>query len=301
VPGKRVAWIDFQLFEKNALTDAGIFYRQLCGRISDMLGIESQVGEFWKENNGDAFNCERYIERYVLPRSGPLMLIMDEVERVLDAPFRSDFFSMLRSWHDQRALVENNLQQLDIVLSASTEPKLWIPDPERSPFTVGLRVDLDDFSDQNVQQLNQQYGSPLSDDQLRRLMDLLHGHPYLIHFAIYSVANNNYDANSLFERAKRDDGPFADHLKHLLCRLSGKPELTNGMRRIIAKRTCRDDELYARLRGAGLVRREEQRGHGRVLPSRQLYADYFSDRLKPARSWSPWQSWRIFSVNREAL
>jgi hypothetical protein len=290
--GKQVAWIDFQLFEKRALTDASMFYRQLCGRISDMLGMKSQVEAFWNENNGDAFTCERYIERYVLRDSGPLVLIMDEVERVLDAPFRSDFFSMLRSWHDQRALVENNLQQLDLVLAASTEPKLWIPDPNRSPFTVGMRVDLDDFSVENVQDLNERYGSPLSDAQLRRLIDLLHGHPYLIHFAIYSVANKNYDADGLFDRARRDDGPFADHLNHLLFRLSGKTELTNGMRRIIAKRTCGDDELYARLRGAGLVRREEQRGRVCVLPSRQLYADYFSDRLKPARSWPPW---RIFS------
>jgi hypothetical protein len=282
---KRVAWIDFQLFEKHALADAGMFYRQLCGRISDMLGIESQVETFWKEDNGDAFNCERYIERYVLPRSGPLMLVMDEVERVLEAPFCSDFFSMLRSWHDQRALVDNNLRQLDIILAASTEPKLWIPDPERSPFTVGLRVDLDDFSDQNVQALNQRYGSPLSEEHLRRLMELLRGHPYLVHHALYSVASHIYNANSLFERAKRDDGPFADHLNYLLFRLSSKPELTRGMRRIIAKQVYRDEELYARLRGARLVRREDEQRRVPVLPSRQLYHDYFSHRLKPGPPW----------------
>jgi hypothetical protein len=289
---KQVAWIDFQLFEKNVLADAGMFYRQLCGRIGEMLGIESQVDEYWKDDNGDAFNCERYIERYVLPRSGPLMLVMDEVERVLEAPFRSDFFGLLRSWHDQRALVENNLQKLDIVLAASTEPKLWIPDPERSPFTVGLRVDLDDFSDQHAWELNQRYGSPLNDEQLRRLMDLLCGHPYLLHHAIYSVANHSYNPDSLFEHAGRDDGPFADHLNYLLFRLSSKPDLTRGMRQIIARQTCRDEELYARLRGAGLVRREDERRRARVLPSRQLYQDYFSHRLKPG---PPWQFWRMLS------
>src|SRR5262249_44420609 len=154
------------------LADPRLFYQQLCGRICDMLDIESQVESFWKANNGDSFTCERYIERYVLPRSGPLALVMDEVERVLEAPFRSDFFGMLRSWHDQRALVDNNLQRLDIVLAASTEPKLWIPDPERSPFTVGLRVDLDDFSEQNVRELNQRYGAPLNGEQLERLAKL---------------------------------------------------------------------------------------------------------------------------------
>ncbi|HEU5098307.1 MAG TPA: AAA-like domain-containing protein [Roseiflexaceae bacterium] len=290
--GKQVAWIDFQLFDENVLADARIFYQQFCGRISDMLGIESQVEAFWKDNNGDAFTAERYIDRYVLPRSGPLMLIMDKVERVLEAPLCADFFSMLRSWHDGRALVDNNLQRLDIVLAASTEPKLWIPDPERSPFTVGLRVDLDDFSYQQVQQLNESYGSHLNDHQLLRLMNLLHGHPYLIHHAIYCVANENYDPDSLFERARRDDSPFADHLKHLLLRLSGTPELTQGMRRVLARQTCRDERLYVRLRGAGLVRRKDERRPTHVLPSRQLYHDYFSDRLRPAPSWQPW---RIFS------
>ena len=290
--GKQVVWIDFRLFEENALADARVFYQQFCGRISDMLKIESQVEAFWRDNNGDSFTAERYIDRYVLPRSGPLVLIMDKVERVLEAPFCSDFFSMLRSWHDQRAFVENNLQQLDIVLAASTEPTLWIPDPDRSPFTVGLRVDLDDFSYQHVQQLNESYGSLLSADQLRRLMDLLHGHPYLIHHAIYCVAHDHYDPDRLFERARRDDGPFADHLKHLLLRLSGTPELTRGMRRVIANQTCRDEQLYARLRGAGLVRRKDERRPAHVLPSRQLYQDYFSDRLRPV---PPWQSWRIFS------
>jgi hypothetical protein len=71
------------------------------------------------------------------------------------------------------------------------------------------------------------------------LMELLHGHPYLIHYAIYSIYNKNYDADSLFERAKRDDGPFADHLNYLLFRLSSKPELTRGMRRIISSSRCR--------------------------------------------------------------
>jgi hypothetical protein len=281
--GKRVAWIDFQLFEKNALADAGLFYRQLCGRISDMLGIESQVDAFWKEDNGHAFNCERYIERYILPRSGPLTLIMDQTERMFDAPFRSDFFSLLRSWHDQRALVENNFRQLDIVISASTEPKLWILEPDRSPFTVGLSIDLDDFSHRDVDYLNKLYGSPLSSEQLRRLMELLQGHPYLIHFAIYSVANDNYDPDSLFARAKRDDGPFADHLNHLLFRLSSKPELTDGMQRIAGNRTYRNEQVLSRLESAGLIRKEK----GKFVPRNLLYADYFKERRR---------SWRLFNT-----
>ncbi len=275
--GRQVAWVDFQLSEKSAFADPCTFYRQLCGHISDALGIDPQIEAHWNDSLGGGFNCERYITRYVLPRSGPLVLAMDEVDRVLEARFSSEFFGMLRSWHDQRAQ-SDLLRQLDLVLVSSTEPHLWISNPGQSPFTVAERIHLGDFTLDNIRHLNQQYDSPLSEDQLQRLMALVGGHPYLVHYAIYAVASGSFDAEQLFRRALSDDGPFADHLNHLLFRLHGKPELTQSLRRIIDTRICRDERIFYRLSGAGLVRRENE--HGPVLPSRQLYATFFHSRLE---------------------
>ena len=269
--GRAVALIDFQLFEKSALADARTFYQQFCSRISHAVGLEPQIEQRWNDRLGDTFNCTRYLNEYVLPHTGGrLLLAMDEVDRVLESGFRSDFFGMLRSWHTH----------LDIVLVASTEPHLWIENPFESPFTVAERINLADFTPADVVALNQLYRSPLMQGQIRQLMKLVGGHPYLVHYAIYCVAEGIHNAKQLFARALADDGPFEDHLNHLLFRLYRKPELPEGMRQIVAKHSCRDERMYYRLNGAGLVRRDGDR----VLPSRQLYADFFRRRLQSQAS-----------------
>jgi AAA-like domain len=45
--GKRVAFLDFQLFDKSALTDAHTFFRQFCVWLSDALDMEDRVEEYW--------------------------------------------------------------------------------------------------------------------------------------------------------------------------------------------------------------------------------------------------------------
>jgi hypothetical protein len=270
--GKRVAWIDFQLFEKSALADARTFYQQFCGHISLALGIEPHIEQHWDDRLGNMFNCAQYIKNYVLPRAGgPLLLAMDEVDRVLESGFRTDFFRMLRSW-DKR---------LDMVLVASTEPRMWIENTYESPFNVAEQVDLGDFTADDVRNLNRRYGSPLRADQLQRLIDLVGGHPYLVHYAIYSVASRIYSPEQLFARSVSDDSPFGDHLNHLLFRLYDKPDLADTMRRIIANRGCRDERMFYQLNGAGLVRRKGEH----VRPSRQLYADFLRSRLQPRPVW----------------
>src|SRR4051794_8093665 len=141
--GKQVVWIDFQLFEKEAFKNPHLFYRQLCGRISDELGIEPQFEDPWDTKKGLAHSIDLYIRGYVLPNmsnQASIVLAMDEVEHVLEAPFRSDFFRMLRSWHDRRAQTQI-LRRLDMVLVTSTEPNLWLPISKSSPFSVGERTD----------------------------------------------------------------------------------------------------------------------------------------------------------------
>jgi AAA-like domain len=52
----------------------------------------------------------------------PLMLAMGEVETVFDTAFRSDFFGMLRSWHNSRLPTSPAWIKLDLALVTSTEP-----------------------------------------------------------------------------------------------------------------------------------------------------------------------------------
>ena len=273
--GKRVAFLDFQLFDKAALHDADTFYQQFCAWLTDELEMDSRVDEYWKMPLSNSLRCTRYLQRYLLKEiSGPLVLAMDEVESIFDTPFRTDFFSMLRSWHNSRQ-PGTVWKKLDLVLVTSTEPYQLISDLNQSPFNVGEVVELGDFTSEQVHQLNGLHGTPLSPPDERRLYDLLGGHPYLVRRALYLIASGRMAAAELFANATTDRGPFGDHLRYHLFRLNNQTKLVQALRQVLRNQTLADEELFFGLRGAGLVRREGKT----VLPRCQLYAQYFQEHL----------------------
>lgn len=274
--GKRVALLDFQLFDKAALNNAELFFRQFCIWLTDELEMTDKVAEYWNMPLGNSQCCTRYVGRYLLKEFGnPLVLAMDEVERVFDTEFRSDFFGMLRSWHNSRATTPI-WKQLDLALVTSTEPYQLIDNLNQSPFNVGQVIDLEDFTPAQVSDLNRRHGSPFNPKEEQQLMGLLGGHPYLIRLALYSVASQRLSATELFAKATTDNGIFGNHLRNHLFRLHNKQELVQAMFQIIRQNLCEDERIFFRLRGAGLVRRE-----GRiVLPRCQLYAEYFREHLR---------------------
>ena len=206
----------------------------------------------------------------------PLVLSMDEVERVFDTEFRSDFFSMLRSWHNSRANMPV-WKQFDLVLVTSTEPYQLIDNLHQSPFNVGQILDLDDFSLAQVSHLNEQHGNPLTEEQVTELMTLLGGHPFLTRKALYMVASQQISIAELFAKATDDQGPFGDHLRYHLFRLGTKPEQKQGLLEVIQNQVCSNDDIYFRLRGAGLI---SSREGTKVRTRCDLYARYFQNRLQ---------------------
>jgi hypothetical protein len=206
--------------------------------------------------------------------AGPLVLAMDEVESIFDTDFRSDFFAMLRNWHNSRA-TKPIWKQLDLTLVTSTEPYQLVENLNQSPFNVGEVIDLADFTPEQVADLNRRHGSPLTSGEVQRLMTLVCGQPYLTRRALYLVASKRLSTAELFAKATDDRGPFGDHLRYHLFRLYGKEDLIQGLRQVIRKNTCPDERIFFRLRGAGLVRRERKAD----LPRCQLYADYFREHL----------------------
>ena len=273
--GKQAAFIDFQLFDKSALDDSDIFFRQFCSLLSDELEIEDQTDEFWKMPLGNSQRCSRYVGRYLLKElSGPLVLAMDEMETMFDTEYRSDFFSMLRNWHNSRA-TKPIWKQLDLVLVTSTEPYQLIDNLNQSPFNVGEIIELPDFTPEEVAQLNELHDSPLSAEDEQQLVDLLGGHPYLTRRALYLIACERMSAAELFKQATDERGPFGDHLRYHLFRLYGKDPLIRGLREVITKNSCPDERIFFRLRGAGLIKKEGQA----VLPRCKLYANYFREHI----------------------
>ena len=268
---KRVALLDLQLVDKAVLGDPDSFFRQLCAWLTDELGLEDRVDEYWQTPLGNAQRCTRYVSRYLLKAlGGPLVLAMDEVETMFDAKFRSDFFGMLRSWHNKR-LGGSIWKNLDMALITSTEPYQFIDNLNQSPFNVGEVVELTDFTPEQVADLNRRHDSPLDAAEQRELIALVGGHPFLIRRALYLVASKRVSAKDLLCLASDDRGPFGDHLRRHLFRLREDVELVSGLGQVISHEQCQDERIYFRLHGAGLVSRDGQR----VTPRYRLYTNFF--------------------------
>jgi hypothetical protein len=275
--GKQVGFIDFQLFDRNILKNADRFYQNFCGTIADQLGLPNSAEEFWQRSGGNVQRCTRYMQLHILkPLGEPLLLAMDEVDRMFDADFGTDFFSMLRSWHNNRALPMYKIwKQFDLALVTATEPYHLIADLNQSPFNVGEVIALKDFNAEQVTDLNQRHGSPLTSAQEQQLMTLLEGHPYLVRRALYLLAKPQITVADLFKTASTDRSPFRDHLSYHLFRIYDKQELVQSLLQIIRTHTCPDERVARLLLAAGLVRRQDER----LVPRCQLYADYFQKHL----------------------
>ncbi len=273
--GKQVAFLDFQLFSRQALGDAETFFREFCAWVTDELELEDRVDEFWRRPLGHSQRCTRYFGRYLLKTiDRPLVLAMDEVETVFEADFRSDFFGMLRSWHNDRA-IKREWKRLDLALVTSTEPYQLIENLNQSPFNVGEVLELADFDAGLVGDLNVRHGSPLDASEQARLLQLLHGHPYLTRKALYLIVRQRYSFKEIVESAAQEHGPFGDHLRYHFFRLHGQEELIEGLGEVLRTQSCTDESVFWRLRGAGLVRRL----NGSVVPRCPVYEEYFKSRL----------------------
>ncbi|MFG6097371.1 AAA-like domain-containing protein [Leptothoe sp. ISB3NOV94-8A] len=274
---KQIAYLDFQLFDQDVLKTADTFYREFCSSLSSQLGLPDRVAEHWQGSGGNVQRCTSYMQTHILKEvGGPLLLAMDEVDRMFDADYRSDFFSMLRNWHNNRALPMWRVwKQFDLALVTATEPYHLIANLNQSPFNVGEVILLTDFTAEQVSDLNQRHGSPLMPAQERQLMALLNGHPYLVRRSLYLLASEQLNFEALLAQAAKERGPFGDHLRYHLFRIYVKPDLVQGLLQVIRANTCPNERIARLLIAAGLVLRDDQR----VVPRCQLYADYFREHL----------------------
>jgi hypothetical protein len=278
--GKRLALLDLQLFDQATRNDPNLFFRQFGRAIADALELSPP-----EEPGGQAgayiLNCTSFVDRLVLQvLDTPVLLAIDEADRVFGSPFQMDFFAMLRSWHNLRAHPgkRDRWGRLDLALVSATEPYMFIDSETQSPFNVGEVLRLEDFSLEQLGILCEMHGHLSSPGDVERLYEFFGGHPYLTRRALYEVAQGegNTTLDFLFAQALDDRGPLRDHLRHYCLGLERYPKLAEAFFHILQDGSCEDDTVFYRLEGAGLVKRDR----GRVVPRCLLYARYFHTHLR---------------------
>jgi DNA-binding SARP family transcriptional activator len=253
--GARVVLTDLQKLDPDQLASAAALFQTLAEMIVDQLDLDLSVDEAWNPRRGWNVNFERLLRREVLGGPAPLVWGLDEVDRLFGCPFSGVVFGLFRSWHNERALNPSGpWGGLTLAIAYATEAHLFITDLNQSPFNVGTRLALEDFTRGEVEELNRRYGSPLPDSkQGARFFQLVGGHPYLVRRGLHALAREGLDMDALAELADSDDGPFGDHLRRMLAALSQDTELLQALRAMLHGRGCPSVTAFYRLRSAGLV------------------------------------------------
>jgi tRNA A-37 threonylcarbamoyl transferase component Bud32 len=277
--GARVVLTDFQSLNTAHFESVEALYLALAELLADQLDLDVLPQEVWNAERGASVNFQRYIRREVLAKiSGHLVWGLDEVDRLFSCPFGSEVFGLFRSWHNARSLdPEGPWRNLTMAIAYATEAHLFISDLNQSPFNVGTRLRLEDFTPEQVAELNRRYDSPLKEQtEAVTLYSLLSGHPYLVRKGLHEMAAHGMRLSTFTKLADRDEGPFGDHLRRFLVLLAQDAVLCDVMREILRGRPCPSTESFYRLRSAGLLAGDAVK---EARPRCQLYANYLSRHL----------------------
>lgn len=253
--GARVISTDFQSLSAGDLATPESLLRALAQEIADQLDLDADLE--WGTARGPTASFRRFLRRDVLEASDqPLVWGLDEVDRLFPCPFHSEIFGLFRSWHNQRALDPSGpWSRLTQVIAYATEAHLFITDLHQSPFNVGTRVELVDFTLAQTAELNRRYGSVLAVEQVGSLQRLVGGHPYLVQQGLsFAARHPGPEAARVLETgALSEDGPFAEHLRRLLLSLGRAPELCAAVREVLRGQPCPTADSFYRLRSSGIL------------------------------------------------
>ncbi len=265
--GDSVVITDFQALSRSEIERSTTLYRALVHSFATQLGLAYEPS--WNEWIGPNSNLDALIESLLRQVEGPVWWAMDDVDRVFGTEHADDFFGLVRSWHNRRALdPEGPWKRLSLLISYATEAHLFIRDLNQSPFNVGVRVSLRDFTEAEVVELGSRHGI-VDPARTSAVYAIAKGHPFLTQRA-YSFLTRGGSVEELAATAPLNDGPFGDHLRHLVESIRREPETAAEVRRLLAGVPFEHPTTRLRLWAAGLLS-DSKEGAGFRVPAYEAF------------------------------
>jgi AAA-like domain len=280
--GCQTVALSFHLADKAVFASLDTFLRWFCESVGRKLKQLHQLDDYWSIY-GSKDKTTAYFEECLLEElDSPLVISLDGVDRIF--PHRDiaeDFFNLLRAWYEYAKYGDRSSElwkKLRLVLVHSKE--VYIPlNINQSPFNVGLSVELQEFNQAQVQVLVERHqGLNWSDTQIKKLMEMVGGHPYLIRLALYHVQHQDITLEQLLETAPTESGIYKDHLRGHLCNLNDHPNLVAAFSQVVKGLVPieLDSESAFNLHSMGLVVYCHE---NKVMACCNLYRQYFQNRL----------------------
>jgi hypothetical protein len=270
--GYKTLRVDFQQADEELFSSLDRFLRWFCVTLSYELDLNPTLQEYWNEEAGSKVSCTIYLQKVLLkPLQSPVVLVLNEVNRLFEYPVISqEFLPLLRSWY-QEAKCHPILQKLRFVLIYSTEIYVSLH-LNQSPFNIGLPIDLRDLTLEEIQTLAALYELP--EAVALPLNDLVGGRPYLIQLGLYYLSNYPISLEKLVDEAATPSGIYANHLNESLSNLQQDTELTEAFKQVLESDSPvpLSPIIVYKLERLGLIKLDGYR----VMPSCKLYQQFFS-------------------------
>lgn len=184
------ALIDLSV-RSNTITEEQWYFGQ-ADEIAQSLKLGQEWEEWWEEHNdlGVVQQFARFLSDYVLDHiESDMVVFIDEIDSTIGLPFSDDYFAAIRALHNRRAQYKD-LQRLTFALLGVAAPADLIKDPQRTPFNIGKRIDLTDFTREEASPLllGLAPDPELAQKLLDRVLFWTNGHPYLSQKACMELA-----------------------------------------------------------------------------------------------------------------
>jgi len=204
--GTAVAVIDLTAFGRNLTPEQ--WYDRILARIGRDLRLEDELEDFWLDHERlpplarfTAALEHILVSGFKFRVSGPhqsdgeteaqlpnLVLFIDEIDVVRSLPFSADeFFAAIRELYNRRTQ-EPAWARLTFCLLGVASPSDLIADTRLTPFNIGTRIELRDFTEAEAAVLGEGLG-PQGPALLRRVLHWTGGHPYLTQRLCRAVAD----------------------------------------------------------------------------------------------------------------
>ena len=275
--GYRTVSLSFQLADREIFQDWEQFLRWFCANVSLGLQLPNQLADYWDEVFGSIVSCKMYFERYLLTSiAKPLVLGLDDMDRLFSYPeLASDFFGLLRTWHEE-AKNREIWRKLRLVVVHTTEIYISLS-ANKSPFNVGLPIELPPFTSFEVQDLARRHGLDWSAEEAEQLTAFVGGNPYLVRVGFYHLGRGDVKREQVWQISSTSGGIYSNHLQRQLWNLQKEPSFAAAFGEVVRSKAPVELGLVEgfKLQSMGLVHLFGDR----ATVSCQLYAQYFRDRF----------------------
>ncbi len=186
------------------------WYAGLLAGIGQELGLSKELFAYWEARQamGPLARWVGAIAEIVLPKTDkPTVIFVDEVDFVRALQFSTDeFFAGIRDCYNRRS-EQSGFERLTFCLVGVATPGQLIRNPEITPFNIGTKIELTDFTLDEMKG----YSTVLSsngrngDVLMRRIHYWVNGHPYLTQLLCSHVATRTeVDRPHAVDRLVRD-------------------------------------------------------------------------------------------------